>query len=136
VSTPPEPGRRRWPYEWALVRVVPRIDRGEFVNAGVLLHSHPLELLLSSCALDVHRLRALDPDVDLAAVQRHLTAVEATCAGDPAAGPVARLSVAERFRWLTAPRSTMVQTSAVHTGLSVDPASEVDRLLERLVLAQ
>ena len=120
-------------YEWAVLRVVPRVERGEFVNAGVLVYCHALGFLAAAVELDEARALALDPGLDLGAVRRHLGAVPDLCAGSPAGGAGAGRPPGERFRWLTAPRSTVVQTSPVHTGLSADPAAELDRLLDVLV---
>ncbi|KPM56639.1 hypothetical protein CcI49_00220 [Frankia sp. CcI49] len=120
-------------FEYAMVRVMPRVDRGECVNVGVLLWCQAANYLGSRCLVDQARLVCLDPFVDLDAVAAHLTALRKVCAGGPDAGPAARLSGGERFRWLTAPRSTVVQTSPVHTGFTDDPPAELDRLVELLV---
>ncbi|WP_432486627.1 DUF3037 domain-containing protein [Kineococcus sp. SYSU DK018] len=120
-------------YEYAVVRVVPRVERAEFLNAGVVLWCRAREHLAARTALDAARLRALAPDVDAAAVARHLGALERVCADDHAAGAAAVEPRGARFRWLTAPRSTVVQTSPVHCGLTADPAAELDRLLLALV---
>ncbi len=120
-------------YEWAVVRVVPRVERCEFVNAGVLVHCRGLDYLAAAVDLDEARARALDPTLDLAPVHRHLAALTALAAGDPAAGPLATRPPSERFRWLTAPRSTVVQPSPVHTGLTTDPAADLARLLATMV---
>jgi hypothetical protein len=121
------------PFQYAVVRVVPDVERGEFVNAGVIVFCRPRRFLAARMALDEGRLRALSPGVDLRAVRAHLDAVERIAAGDPTAGPIAALPPSERFHWLVAPASTMIQPSPVHTGLSDDPAGELDRLLHRLV---
>lgn len=121
-------------FEYALLQVVPRVDRGERMNAGVLLYCRPLEFLGGRISLDVDRLRALDPDADPVAVERALRAATDICGGDPGAGPPAREDLGRRFRWLTAPRSTVVQPGPVHTGLTLDPAADADRLLRLLVL--
>lgn len=120
-------------YEWATLRVVPRVERGELVNAGVLVYCAALEFLDAAVELDRDRLLALDPGVDLAEVERHLRAVQDLCRGAPEAGANAARPPGERFHWLTAPRSTVVQTSAVHSGLTSDPAAELQRLLEVMV---
>ncbi|ABS05081.1 hypothetical protein FHR75_002747 [Kineococcus radiotolerans] len=120
-------------FEYAAVRVVPRVDRGEFLNAGVVLWCRPLDHLAARTALDVTRLRAVAPDLDVDAVSRHVLAWEAVCAGAPAAGAAAAEPPGVRFRWLVAPRSTVVQTSPVHCGLTADPVAELDRLLRALV---
>ncbi|WP_432548445.1 DUF3037 domain-containing protein [Kineococcus sp. SYSU DK004] len=120
-------------YEYAVVRVVPRVERAEFLNAGVLLWCRAREHLEARTRLDPVRLRAFAPHVDAAAVARHVAALEGLCGGDPAAGAAAAEAPGARFRWLTAPRSTVVQTSPVHCGLTADPAAEVRRLLAALV---
>jgi len=115
-------------YEYSVLRVVPRVERGELINAGVIVYCRPLEYLGSRVLLDRARLAALDPDLDPEPVERALAAA-ADCAlrGDDDLG--------KRFRWLTAPRSTVVQPGPVHTGLTTDPISETQRLFELLVLA-
>jgi len=124
----------RQPYEWAALRVVPRVERGEFLNVGVVVYSRPLEFLGAAVHFDEQRALALDPDLDVAAVRGHLESLRALCAGDPQAGANAARPAGERFRWLTAPRSTVVQPSPVHTGVTDDPAEELSRLMARMVL--
>jgi hypothetical protein len=109
------------------------VERGECVNAGVVLFCRPLRFLAARVDLDEARVRALAPDADLEAVRGHLEALARVAAGDPGAGPIAALTASERFHWLVAPSSTMIQCSPVHTGLSDDPAGELERLMERLV---
>ena len=121
------------PYEWSVVRVVPRVERCEFVNAGVVVYCQALDYLRAGIALDEGRARALDAGLDLDVVRRHLQAVEDLCAGAPAAGASAARPLGERFRWLTAPRSTVVQLSGIHTGVTSDPARELHRLLDVMV---
>lgn len=121
------------PYEWAALRVVPRVDRGEFVNAGIVLYCQQLDFLAARIELSADRGRALDPDLDLDLVGRHLDAIVALCSGELSAGPNANRPAGERFRWLVAPRSTVVQPSLVHPGLTDDPAAELDRLVARVV---
>jgi len=121
------------PFQYAIVRVVPRVERGECVNAGVVLFCRPRRFLAARVALDVARLRAIAPDVDLDGVRGHLGAVERIAAGDPGAGPIAALAASERFHWLVAPSSTIIQCSPVHTGLSDDPAAELEHLVAQLV---
>ncbi|WP_030571415.1 DUF3037 domain-containing protein [Streptomyces aureocirculatus] len=120
-------------FEYALLRVVPRIERGEQINAGVLLYCRARSFVAARTHLDEARLRALDPDADVAGVRAALRAVEGVCAGGDAAGQAATDDAGRRFRWLIAPRSTVVQSSPVHTGLTVDPAAEVERLVGLLV---
>jgi hypothetical protein len=120
-------------YEYALLRVVPRVERGECVNAGVLVYCRAEAYVGVRTHLDEARLLALDPDVDVAGVRSALRAVEGVCAGGAAAGQAAADDPGRRFRWLIAPRSTIVQPGPVHTGLTTDPAVEADRLLDLLV---
>jgi hypothetical protein len=126
------PGGRS-PFEYAILRVVPREDRGEALNAGIVLHSRPRRFLAARVELDVDLLRALAPGCDPAVVQAQLDTIPRICAGDPAAGPIAGLSRPERFHWLVSPSSTMVQPSAVHTGLTDDPAGTLEHLFATLV---
>jgi hypothetical protein len=122
-------------YDYALIRVVPRVEREEFVNAGVIVSCERPPLLLARLALDVARLRALDPDVDLEMVQRQLAAIERICNGAPDAGPIAALPLRARFHWLTARRSAVIQTSPVHSGRCDDPQRIVTHLIARMVEA-
>lgn len=117
-------------YEYALLQVVPRVERGESMNAGLVLYCRPLDHLSALVHLDRTRLHALDPGADADAVEHALAAVAAVCDGVGAAG---REPLGGRFRWLTAARSTMVQPGPVHTGLTTDPCAEADRLLRSLV---
>jgi Protein of unknown function (DUF3037) len=121
------------PFQYAIVRVVPRVERGECVNAGVVLFCRPRRYLEARVELDEARLRALAPDADLDAVHAHLDALRRIAAGDAAAGAIAALPASERFHWLVAPSSTMIQCSPVHTGLTDDPEEELERLLAQLV---
>jgi hypothetical protein len=121
-------------FEYAVLRVVPRVDRGEMVNAGVLLYCRPLRFLAARVALDAERVLALDPAADLDGIARALAAVVQICEQQPAAGSAGLQDIGRRFRWLTAPRSTVVQPGPVHTGLTADPDAEADRLLVALVL--
>ena len=120
-------------FSYAVIRVVPRVDREEFVNAGVVLHCPGKAYLGAQVALDAQRLRHLFPGVDLPAVQRHLALFAPLCAGDAAAGPLAQLSLSEPFHWMVAPRSTIVQISPVHTGVTDDPAALLAHLVDVLV---
>jgi hypothetical protein len=120
-------------FQYAILRVVPCLERGERLNVGVVLHCRRLRFLGARAQLDPARLAALDAGCDPAAVQATLDALVAVAAGDPAGGALARLDASERFGWLTAPASTVVQASAVHTGLTEDPAAELDHLFARLV---
>jgi hypothetical protein len=120
-------------FEYALVRVVPRVERGECMNVGVLLWCQGAGYLDLRCVLDCARLAALDPFLDVTTVRTQLDALHRVCLGGPGAGAAGALSPGERFRWLTAPRSTVVQTSPVHTGMTADPAAELDHLVAILV---
>ena len=128
----------RQPFEYALLRVVPRIERGESLNAGVVLYSRPLDFLGARVHLDVERLHALDPAADAATIAAALEAVQAHCAHERVearhAAPAGREDRGRRFRRLTAPRSTIVQAGPVHTGLTADPEAELEHLLTSLVL--
>ena len=123
-------------FEYTIVRVVPHVEREEFVNAGLILLCRQLRFLDCRIELDGARLLALAPDCDVAAVRTQLALIPAICAGGPAAGELAELDQAERFRWLAAPRSTVIQVSPVHNGLCNDPQAALADLFERLVLSE
>ena len=123
----------RHAFQYAVIRVVPRVERGESLNAGVILLCRPKRFLAARVGLDAARLRALAPDVDPATIETHLAAIERIAAGDRSAGPIAALGQGERFHWLVAPSSTVIQPSEVHTGVCDDPAEELDHLFEGLV---
>ena len=125
------PGRET--FQYAVLRVVPRVERGEALNAGVVLFSRRHGFLAARTELDEAALAALAPACDAAEVRAHLGTLERVAAGDPEGGPIARLEASERFHWLTAPASTMVQPSPVHTGLTSDPEAELEHLFLRLV---
>jgi hypothetical protein len=127
------PAEPRSAYQYAIIRVVPMVERGECLNAGVVLLCRARAFIGARTELDPVRLRALAPDTDPATVRPHLDAIERVARGDPAGGPIARLSIAERFHWLVSPASTIIQPSAVHTGLTDDPAAELEHLMGRLV---
>ncbi len=120
-------------YSYAIVRIVPHVEREEFVNAGVIVFSDVLDYLCARVELDEGRLLALTPDVDLAVVRRHLEAIPRICAGGAEGGSIGAMPLRERWHWLVAPRSTILQTSPAHTGLSEDPDGELARLFERVV---
>jgi hypothetical protein len=128
------PAGAREAFQYALLRVVPSLERGECLNAGVVLFCRRRAFLGARVHLDEARLAALAPGFDAGAVRAHLDALVAVAAGDPAAGPLARLEPSERFGWLVAPSSTAVQPSPVHTGLCEDPARELEQLVAELVL--
>jgi Protein of unknown function (DUF3037) len=123
----------RRPFEYAVVRVVPRVERGEAFNAGIVLMSRPARYLGARVALDDAVLVAMAPDCDPQVVRDHLDIVVRVAEGDPTAGPIARLSMAERFHWLVSPSSTIIQPSDVHTGLTEDPPATLDHLFRTLV---
>ena len=120
-------------YDYAVVRVVPRVDREEFVNAGVIVSCATRGFLEARIDLDTARLLALDSSVDLDVVRANLASIPIICAGGPDAGPIGKLSPRERFHWLTAPRSTIIQTSRVHTGRCTSPGDVVEHLLNVMV---
>lgn len=122
-------------YDYAIVRVVPRVDREEFINAGVVLSCPERDFLDARIELDERRLLALDPGVDLESLRANLASIPAICAGGPAAGPIGRLSRRERFHWLVAPRSTMIQMSPVHSGRCREPAEALEHLVQTMVRA-
>lgn len=121
-------------FDYAVLRVVPRVEREEFLNAGVILFCLELRFLQARVHLDQERLCALWPDLDLNVVQLHLEAFTKVCRGDADAGPIAHLPQRERFRWLVAPRSTIIQVSPVHSGLCDIPESQLARLFQEFVL--
>jgi len=133
----PEPegasGGERAPFAYTTIRVVPRVEREEFVNVGVVLYSRPRKYLGVQARLDRERLRALWPDPDLDAVERQLDVIRLVVAGDPTGGAIALLPAAERFGWLSAPASTVVQSGPVHAGLADDPEAALQELFIELV---
>ena len=120
-------------YDYAVVRVVPRVERGEFVNVGVILSCHAQRQLAARIEVDTQRLLALAPGIDLDFIGDALAAIPRICAGGPQAGALGLLTLRERFHWLTAPRSTIVQTSPVHTGRCDDLDAALEHLLDRMV---
>jgi hypothetical protein len=127
------PEQRSDPFAYAIVRVVPRIERGERFNAGVVLFCRQRDFLDAKVALDPVRLRALAPELDESEVRAHLDAVVKVAQGDPVGGPMAALPASERFGWLVAPSSTVLQPSEVHTGLTADPQATLEQLFAELV---
>jgi hypothetical protein len=123
----------RSPFQYAALRIVPRVERGEAVNAGVVLFCRPLRFLGARTQLDEHLLKLLAPDCDPQAIRPQLHTIELIAAGDPQGGAIAKLPQSERFHWLVAPASTIVQPGPVHTGLTADPEAELGRLFTRLV---
>ncbi|WP_298211689.1 DUF3037 domain-containing protein [Acidovorax sp.] len=120
-------------YDYAIVRVVPRVEREEFINAGVILSCQRSGFLQAAIALDEARLLAMDPQADIDTVHRHLAAIVAICAGEPGCGPIAQLPYRSRFHWLTARRSAIIQTSPVHTGRCADAAAALEHIMDRMV---
>ena len=127
------PDAARSPFAYAIVRVVPRVERGERLNAGIVLLCRSRRFLGAGFQLDEARLRSLDPACDVDEVRAHLDLIRRIAAGDVSAGPIAALAQAERFHWLVAPASTMIQPSAVHAGLTDDPAATLEHLVRTLV---
>jgi hypothetical protein len=121
------------PFQYAVLRLVPRIDRDEFVNVGVIVFCRTRGFLQARVALDPRRIDALAPGFDLETVREHLEARVSIAAGDPEAGPLAALPQSERFHWLVAPSSTVIQTSPVHSGLCEEPEALIERLFQQLV---
>lgn len=136
----PEPrdggAERRSPFEYAIVRVVPRVERGEAFNAGIVLMARPRRFLGAMAELDEQVLAAVAPDSDPEMVRDHLALLVRIAHGEPDGGPIAALSAPERFHWLVSPSSTVIQPSAVHTGLTADPAATLDHLFRTLVRRQ
>ena len=121
-------------FEYAVIRLVPRVEREEFLNVGVIVYCRAQNFLQILTELNENRLRAFSSELDIAELAKRLNAFERICAGKAQGGPIGQLPIAERFRWLTATRSTVVQTSAVHPGLCVDAGDTLTRLFEQLVL--
>jgi Protein of unknown function (DUF3037) len=120
-------------FDYAIVRVVPRVDREEFINVGAILSCPAKQILQARIELDEPRLLAFAPGIDMKLVKQHLDTIPAICAGGDEAGPIGLLPQRARFYWLTAPRSTIIQTSTVHTGLSATPDSALEHLLNTMV---
>jgi hypothetical protein len=120
-------------YDYAVIRVVPRVDREEFVNVGVIVSCPGRKFLDAAIELDEKRVRALDATLDMEAIRAHLATIPLICAGGEAAGAIGRLSQRERFHWLIAPRSTVIQTSPAHSGRCDDPGALIEHLLETMV---
>jgi len=121
-------------FEYAVIRVVPRVEREEFLNIGVILYCAKQKFLQAKYLLDEARLNAFTADLDIAELKEHICSIERICLGDKAAGPIGKLDMASRFRWLTATRSTIVQTSKVHPGFCVDAMETLEKLFLQLVV--
>lgn len=125
---------KRHSFDYAIVRVVPRVDRAEFINAGAILYCRTQRFLAARLALDKDRLLALAPALDQDEVLRNVDVISAICVGAPDSGPIGALSLAERWHWLTSPRSTVVQLSPAHCGLCTDATVALDEIMRRMVL--
>lgn len=121
-------------FDYAIIRVIPHVERGECINVGVILFCRTRRFLSALIKLDPQRLAALAPDLDPTLIQDHLDTILRVCNGGPDTGPIGRMSQSERFHWLVAPRSTMVQTSPMHAGLCADPARTLEKLFKGMVL--
>ena len=121
-------------FEYAVIRIVPRVEREEFINAGVIVYCHGQKFLQARYLLDEARVKAFAPELDLDAVKANLCAFEQICLGNKAGGPIGELDIASRFRWLTATRSTVLQTSKVHPGFCEDAATTLEKLFIELVV--
>lgn len=125
--------RDHYPYDYAILRVVPRVEREEFVNVGVIVSCPAKDFLEARIELDEQRLAALDSALDVESIRAHLATIPAICGGGQESGPIGQLSQRERFHWLVAPRSTIIQTSPVHTGRCKDPTEVLEHLLKTMV---
>jgi hypothetical protein len=122
-----------WTYDYAIIRVVPKVEREEFLNVGVIVSCPARGFLEARIELDAQRLMALDSTLDVESIRAHLATIPAICRGGAQAGPIRQLSQRERFHWLVAPRSTIIQTSPVHTGYCKDPTAVLEHLLDTMV---
>jgi hypothetical protein len=120
-------------YDYAIIRIVPRVERGECINVGVILFCRTRRFLKAKLALDEQRIRSFAPNLDYAAVEKQLLQLVQVCNAEPQSGPIGELSQSERFHWLVAPRSTIIQVSPVHSGLCSNPESVLDHLVQELV---
>ncbi|APR83352.1 Hypothetical protein A7982_08701 [Minicystis rosea] len=120
-------------FDYAIVRVVPHVEREEFINVGVIVHCRDHEFLAARIAFDEARLRALAPDADVETIRRHLDVIPLLCEGGPRSGPIGQLPLPERWSWLVATRSTIIQTSPPHTGLCERPEGAMDKLIDEVV---
>ena len=126
--------QQKYLFEYAVVRVVPKVEREEFLNIGVIIYCAKQQFLQARYLLDESRLLAFSADLDIAGLKEHVCVLERICLGDKAAGPIGKLDIASRFRWLTATRSTILQTSKVHPGFCTDALETLNRLYEQLVV--
>src|SRR5215475_14184679 len=125
--------RDQWTYDYAVIRVVPKVEREEFINVGVIVSCPARGFLEARIILDEQRLKALDATLDVESLRAHLATIPAICTGGKQGGPIGHLSQRERFHWLTAPRSTIIQTSPVHTGWCKNPTAVLEHLLDTMV---
>lgn len=125
--------RNPCPYDYAIIRVVPRVEREEFVNVGVIVSCPARDFLAARIVLDERRLLALDATIDIPTIRQHLASIPTICTGGAPAGPLGQYSPRERFHWLVAPRSTSIQTSSVHTGLCTDPGAALEHLVQTVL---
>jgi hypothetical protein len=125
--------RDHYTYDYAIIRVVPRVEREEFVNVGVIVSCPARKFLEARIEMDERRLMAIDPTLDVESIRAHLESISAICNGGEQAGPIGRLSQRERFHWLVAPRSASIQTSPVHTGRCKNPDAVLEHLLDTMV---
>ncbi len=123
-------------FDYAVIRIVPRVDRAEFINAGVILFARTIRFLDARIFLDRDRLRMLFPNADITEIEHHLTLIPKICAGGKDSGPIGELPQYERWHWLVAPRSTIIQTSETHSGICEDPSIALSRLMQSLVLSK
>lgn len=123
----------RYKYDYVIIRVTPKVERGEFINAGVIVSCPQLNFLEAKIELDEQRLKVIDPSPDLDTIKKHLEVIPLICKGGEGAGPIGRLILRERFHWLTSPRSTVIQTSPVHAGYTKDPAAALEKLMNSMV---
>lgn len=121
------------PYDYAIVRIVPRVERGEMINVGIIVSCPDSDFIAARIEVDEQRLLALDPGLDIATIRAHLATIPAICEGKPDAGPIAALPARQRFYWLVSPRSTVIQVSPVHTGRTADPTAALEKLMESMV---
>ncbi len=122
-------------FDYTVIRIVPRVERAEFINAGVIVFARTLRYLDARAHLDLERVRSLFPEADIAEIEQHLLRIPNICAGGIGAGPIGELPQHERWHWLVSPRSTMIQTSETHSGICTDPAAELEHLMKSLVLS-
>jgi hypothetical protein len=120
-------------YDYAVIRIVPKVDREEFINAGIILSCEEKEFLYAKIEIDEKRIKVISPDFDIETAKTHLDAINAICIGGKDAGTIGQLSQRQRFHWLTSPRSTIIQTSAVHSGYCKDPVETLNHLFEKMV---